>query len=179
MRRPALFPDALTHSPALVLGLVMFALAMPAAAQWKWRGADGKIQYSDRPPPADLPEKNILSRPPGFNKPPVVVVTQMDAAASAPASAAVAPSRKPTEAAIDAKRREAQAAAEAQRTAEAAKAAKQQADNCQRARDYARSLDSGVRIARVNAQGERVVLEDDDRAKEAKRTQEVIASDCR
>ena len=74
-----------------VLGV---CLALPAAAQWKWRGKDGRIQYSDLPPPAGTADQDILQRPNVSQRrfaPP--------APASAPASAApvtaakVAPSR--------------------------------------------------------------------------------------
>ena len=34
-------------------GFTLFGatLALPVAAQWKWRGANGQMQYSDLPPP--------------------------------------------------------------------------------------------------------------------------------
>ena len=42
-----------------------------------------------------------------------------------------------------------------------------------------RTLDSGVRIARTNEKGEREFMDDAARAAEAKRTQDIIASDCK
>ena len=45
--------------------------------------------------------------------------------------------------------------------------------------DQLATLDSGQRIARINAEGEREILDDEARAEEARRAREVIASDCR
>jgi hypothetical protein len=53
------------------------------------------------------------------------------------------------------------------------------ADNCQRARQAASALDSGVRMAQVNAQGERSFMDDATRAAEVQRAQSVMAADCR
>ena len=39
--------------------------AMGAAAQWQWIDKDGRKVFSDRPPPQDTPEKNILKQPGG------------------------------------------------------------------------------------------------------------------
>jgi hypothetical protein len=41
------------------------------------------------------------------------------------------------------------------------------------------TLDSGQRIARIKADGEREILDDDARAKEMRRAREAIASECR
>jgi hypothetical protein len=41
------------------------------------------------------------------------------------------------------------------------------------------TLDSGQRIARIKADGEREILDDEARAKETRRAREAIASECR
>jgi hypothetical protein len=53
------------------------------------------------------------------------------------------------------------------------------ADNCQRARQQLATLDSGQRIARIGADGERQILDDTQRAAETQRAREAIASQCR
>jgi hypothetical protein len=68
--------------------------------QWGWTDANGQRQYSDRPPPADVPQKNIFKRPPGSEPPPARVYGDPTprppaSAASAPASAASAPASAP------------------------------------------------------------------------------------
>ena len=39
---------------ASFIALLLLSLASTAAAQWKWRDANGKVQYSDLPPPAGI-----------------------------------------------------------------------------------------------------------------------------
>ena len=71
------------------------------------------------------------------------------------------------------------AAEAAKKKAEEQKVAAARADNCKRARSAKADLDSGVRIARTNAKGEREVLDDAQRAAEQKRIAGIIQSDCK
>ena len=52
-------------------------------------------------------------------------------------------------------------------------------ENCARAKQARTTFDSGVRVARTNAAGEREVMDDAARAAEVKRIQAVIDSDCK
>src|SRR5882757_8523412 len=61
-------------------------LALPAAAQWKWRDPSGHIQYSDTPPPPGVAEKDILQRPGGSSN--TVLRANTPVAGALPASAA-------------------------------------------------------------------------------------------
>lgn len=170
---------------AAVLGL---ALAAPAQAQWKWRDKNGQTQYSDLPPPSAVPEQDILSRPNSARRratttPPAMAgsaASGSTASASAPlaaASSALVPKTTDTE--LEAKRKKAEADQAAKTKAEEAKVAAARADNCARAKAQMRTLDSGIRLARTNAKGEREFLDDKQRAEEAGHTREVISADCK
>jgi hypothetical protein len=152
-----------------VLGV---CLALPAAAQWKWRGKDGRIQYSDLPPPAGTADQDILQRPNPSRRfaPP--------APASAPASGAATAAAK-VEPELEAKRRKAEQEQAEKDKANQAEVAAAKAENCTKAKSYLRTLDDGIRITRTDAKGEREVLDDKGRAEETKRTREVIARDCK
>ena len=63
--------------------------------------------------------------------------------------------------------------------AETERNAQRKAENCRNARAHLAALNTGQRIARYNAQGEREILDDKQRAAEARRARDVIASDCR
>ncbi|WP_428423757.1 DUF4124 domain-containing protein [Methylibium sp.] len=164
----------MTANSSRWLGALLSACALvvclPAQAQWKWRDTRGQIQYSDLPPPAGTPAKDILQRP--YVAAPMV--TQAASAASAPAAAASA-----TDPTLEAKRKQAEQEDAAKRHADEARVAQQKAQNCDRARAYMRSLDSGQRIARTNDKGEREILDDAARAHEVEQTRQTMASECR
>lgn len=170
----------LQHAPHL-LALILSASAIvssPALAsgQWKWRDANGSVQYSDRPPPAGTPESAILAKP----RPTTArIVTPPADAASATAARDATPAGKASENELDAKRRKAEEEEKAKQRAEEAKLAKERADNCQRAKSYERTLNDGIRISRTNAKGEREILDDKGRAEEMQRTQETIRANCK
>lgn len=159
----------------ILASVALVATPAKAGTQWKWKDATGATQYSDRPPPAGTPEANILQRP---NASKMVQLakpaSEVDAAASAAKPAAKAP-----ESELDVKRRKAEEEKEAQRKVEEEKAAKGRAENCTQARNYQRTLNDGIRIARTNSKGEREILDDKGRAEEQRRTQEAIASNCK
>jgi len=157
-------------SIVLVSALIGATLAMPAAAQWKWRGKGGQIQYSDTPPPAGTPDQDILQRPHGNAQ------SKMSTPAVA-ASGASTPARVEPE--LEAKKKKAEQDEAAKKKAEDDKLAAQRADNCNRAKSYLRTLDDGIRIARTNDKGEREILDDKQRADESRRAKETIASECR
>jgi hypothetical protein len=157
---------------AAILGAL---LAVPAQAQWKWRDKNGQTQYSDLPPPAGIAESDILQRPNAAQRAaPAAAVAASGAASGAPA---LAPKGSDPE--LEAKRRKAEQEVAAKKKAEDEKLAIAKADNCLRAKAQIRTLDSGIRIARTNDKGEREFMDDAARAAEAKRTQDIIASDCK
>jgi len=168
---------------ALVLG---FACALPlaASAQWQWVDSAGKTVFSDQPPSLDVPEKNILRRPAGRSAPRVNTDAASPASADATAAAsppATASGPKPTgvDKELEEKARKAAEAEKAKKAAEEAKIAKARADNCVQARQSKATFDSGIRVARVNASGEREFLDDAQRAAEVKRAQAAIDRDCK
>ncbi|WP_313879318.1 hypothetical protein [Rhodoferax mekongensis] len=81
--------------------------------------------------------------------------------------------------ALDAKKKQAEAAEAAKKKAEEERIAKAKADNCKLARQAKATFDSGARISRTNAAGEREFLDDAARAAEAQRIQGVIDADCK
>jgi hypothetical protein len=174
------------HRPVVLVLAVVAALATTATAhaQWKWRDRSGIVQYSDKPPPSDIPAKDVLERPAAMpaERTAKAAADAPQAAASA-AAAASAPAAAPAPTTVDpqlaARRKQAEEETAAKRRAEDEKLAGQRADNCQRARAQLRSLEDGMRLVRTNSQGEREVLDDKGRAEETARARSVIASECK
>jgi len=171
----------------LLLGCVV-AMPLSASAQWQWIDKNGKKVFSDQAPPPDVPEKNILRRVgpppaarstanPNVDAPPAEGAA--DTGAGTPAKAAAAPKPTGVDKELEEKTKKAEADAKVKQAAEAAKVAQAKAENCTRARQAKATVDSGMRIARVNAQGEREIMDDTARAAEQKRVQSVIDSDCK
>jgi hypothetical protein len=152
--------------------LALLALSAPADAQWKWRDSRGQIHISDIPPPRDIPDKDVLQRP-------ELVMRKPAPPPVAAASAAAVPAKAPVDAELEERKRKADQEQAARSKADEQKAAAVRKDNCQRARAQLATLDSGQRIARIKADGEREILDDEQRAKEARRAREAIASECR
>lgn len=159
-------------------------LAAPASAQWHWIDHNGRPVFSDRPPPPDIPEKNVR-RQPGIKSRPTETGSPTPpaaAAGTAPLAAAAAPQLSGVDPILLEKKKlaEKQAAETeaAQRRLEADRQAQLRADSCARARQALAGLNAGMRIARSNAQGEREFLDDAARAEEGRRIQAIIDSDC-
>ena len=166
---------------ALLLGLTLTA-AIAAQAQYEWVDKDGRRVFSDRPPPADIPAKNVLTQPRGARAPQAAPVAGPAASASEPASAAAAAPRPPAagvDKALEEKKKQNEAAEAARKKADEERAAASRAENCKRAMSAKATLESGMRMARVNDKGEREVLDDAQRAAELKRVNAIIASDCK
>jgi hypothetical protein len=167
-------------------------LPLSVSAQWQWIDKDGRKVFSDQPPPADLPEKNVLKRagsPPRVSFAPTAAnVPPADTAPGAPSAAAPSSGRTATASAakpsgvdkeLEEKTRKAEEAEKAKRAAEEQKVAQAKAENCSRARQGKATLDSGIRVARLNDKGEREIIDDKARASEQQRMQSVIDADCR
>ena len=155
------------------MALACLLLSSAAQAQWKWRDNRGQVHISDIPPPREIPDKDVLQRPER-----AVRRATPAAAASAPALPASA-GQAPVDASLQEQRKRAEQEQAARTKADDQKTAAVRADNCQRARQQLATLDSGQRIARIGADGERQILDDTQRAAETQRAREAIASQCR
>ena len=169
-----------------LFGVVFCMFLAVAQAQWQWVDKDGRKVFSDRAPPADVPQKNILSQPSASARNAVARPAAPDQAASAAASAASADKAPalavPKLASVDKdlaeRKKQADAAAAAKAQAETERVNKIKAENCERARAGKAMMDSGVRVSITNSKGEREVIDDAGRAAEAKRLQAVIGTNC-
>ena len=143
-----------------LLASLLVLTALPAAAEiYSWKDKDGRTQFSDIPPPRGeirtLPEvRGAVPRPP---------------AAATPAG----------EARVEGQRAEADV-----RTADVDPARKAAADAerqrfCDQARIQLAGLNSGQRVARLNAAGTREFLDDKARKAEAERLQQQLDQHCR
>jgi len=170
-----------------IFTLVISALSVAALAQWQWLDKDGRKVFSDRAPPAGVPEKNILKQPSRLK--PVTAPTVVDTTdtqgvvPAAPASRTPAVANAPKISGVDKeladKKKKTDLAESAKRQAEEDKTKQAKVANCERAKLAKKGFDSGVRMGRVNAKGEREIMDDATRAVEVNHIQSIIDSDCK
>lgn len=143
-----------------IIALAVISLNAHAALN-KWVDADGKVHYSDTPPP-DVTTQTV---------PNITGKSQTDAPASySPKSVGEreAEMRKAKQEKENASKMKAQQDAEA----EAKKS------NCAAARENARTLETGARIVTYDANGERSYMEDDTRAQRLEEARKAISANC-
>ena len=153
----------MTKALLCAVGLAFAATAL--AQQYRWVDKDGKVGYGDTPPPGA--QATPL-------RPPV-------SAPAAPPPAAAKRDSGTTELSPEAAFRKRQQ----ERQEKDEKSAKERADaetkrvNCEQSQGALRSLQSGQRISSTNAAGERVFIDDEERAKEIERTQRAVNDWCK
>ncbi|MDE2416250.1 MAG: DUF4124 domain-containing protein [Burkholderiales bacterium] len=169
----------LTH---LLLAATVTCICSGAMAQWQWIDKDGRKVFSDRAPPPDVADKNIVKRPTGrvaANPVPAADAPVADAGQPAAAPALVASAPKGVDKELEARKKQAADAEAAKRKADEERVTKAKVENCARAKQAKTTFESGVRVARTGPAGEREVMDDTARATELKRIQAIIDSDCR
>ena len=161
-----------------VLAVLLLATSSLAMAQYMWVDDKGVKQLSDRPPPANIPEKRILKAP---GKPLFNPNAQAEPEAS-PADATNTPEtpavkRAPTiaERNADFNKRKTEAAAAEKKAAEEAQRGADVAANCDAARKNQLALDQGIRMSSYDKNGERSVMGDAEREEMRKKSQKVLA----
>ena len=138
------------------------ALCFAAAAQqYKWVDKDGRVQYGDSPPP-------------GVKATPL----RAPAGPAAPPAGAKAKALSPAEKEADYRKRQAEAAKAHAKQEAAAQDEKTKKENCARAQEHLRTVESGQRLTRTDASGERYYLDDAQIAQEGARARKGVADWC-
>lgn len=170
---------------------LLVASTTTGAAPWQWRDAQGRMVFSDRPPPNDVRAAQIVRSP----TPAAAPAPAGDAAAKAPNGAASSPSTPPsippavTPAAAPAaptwiERERAFRTRQAERAEEEAKAREESerlagAERaCDELRQSIRTLESGLRVVSVNASGEAETLDDAQRGRRLKSARVDLERNC-
>ena len=152
--------------------LIGLAFAGVAQAQIKcWTAANGKRACGDTPPPG---AKVTTVRTPAAPSAP----TPGPGATSPASKAASKGPLTPAEREQEYRKRQAEAQKNAEKLAQDRKDADAKRENCERARESLRGLESGQRISRTDAKGERYFLDDAQREQEAARARELVKQSC-
>ncbi len=148
----------------LVIATLCFAAAA-SAQQYKWVDKDGKVRYGDVPPPGVNATR--LKAPPPSSSPAPAAAAKKDAGGKA---------LSPEEAY---RQRQEAARKDAEKQAQADQEKSLNQENCSRARESLAALESGQRISRTDAKGERYYLEDAQIAQETAKARESVRQYCK
>jgi hypothetical protein len=146
--------------------LVLLAAAASLSAQtYKWRDASGTVQYSDTPPPSNAKDVQQLRKTAPVTPTPAAAGTSQPKPVADPE----AEFRKRMAARQDAEAKQAKAQED-----EATRVR-----HCEQAQAQLSALDSGNRVARYTATGERVALDDAERDQARAEAQKAIQTWCK
>ena len=149
-------------------------MAVPAFAQWVWKDDQGKVIASDQAPPPSVPQSRIIKEPRARSAgapAPAVDASKADPKGDAPKSLA--------DRELEARQQQKETADAAKKADEEATKARAMQDNCSAVRGNLAALQAGGRAARFNEKGERVYLDDSQRASEIQKSQAQIAQYCK
>jgi hypothetical protein len=143
------------------LGLLIACTGAALAQQYKWVDPDGKVRYGDVPPPGVKAQRM---------KPP--------ASGPSPSAPAASKGEKPLSPEAAYRKRQEDAQKERDKGAQSEQEVSAKRENCTRAQESLRTLESGQRIARTDSKGERYYLEDAQIAQETARARQLVKENC-
>ena len=172
----------MSRTTLLLILMALPVLAMAQSTMYRWVDAQGRVHFSQTPPPSEKSEK-IQQRGVGMPAESETVVT-VEAEAAPPASTVATPEAPPTVDEINAKFLQDTEAANKAKAEAAAKNKLAKADaarKCQTARERMTRLDERTarRLATVDASGNVTRMDDDEFAKRKASAQKDIDSQCR
>lgn len=150
MRSP-IISSKVRSSRALAASLLLACFALPVHAQlYKWTDANGRTQYSDKPP---VSAKSV---------------TEVKRGSGSPVASAAAEKGSPsiTDQEQAFRKRQMERQEGAQKQAKLEEEQRKSNEQCQRARQYLVGLEQNGRQARYDAKGERYFLDDSQIARE-------------
>ena len=142
---------------------ILLATATVAAQVYKWVDKDGKVQYTDTPPPASATKTEAKK----FDAPP----------ASAPAAGA--PGKSLADRAKDFDKRKAEDAEKQKKAETDQKNADIKAANCKDAKANIAALESGRPMARTTDTGDREVMSDEARLADIAKARKAAEESCK
>jgi len=154
------------------LGLAL-CVALPAAAQmYKWVDADGKVKYSDTPPPSNVKTDKLRIPAHAPNAPAEA------SKGGAPKDAAKTGPKSTAEQEQAFRKRQAEATKEQKEQEQKDAEARDRAENCKRAKAALANLEIGGRQTRIDDKGERVFLTDQEISQATAQARQEAASAC-
>lgn len=144
--------------------LLLTMTAVAHAGVTKWVDADGKVQYSDQPPPASVKSQKALN---------------IKTSPAIPKAASSSEGKSVAEKDLEFRKRQVKAEEAAAKEAKEQDETKQAKANCEQSRRQLQSLQEGQRISKYDEKGERVFMEDADRPQAINDAKQAVDSWCK
>lgn len=155
-----------------MVALLSLCLSVSAMAQYVWVDGNNVRHYSDMQPPTSIPDSRILKTPSGTNKSSVryeAVTKESDTSVKKETTSSAPSMHTPltlAEKNAEFQKRKMEQIENDKKAEEEEKRVANKKENCDRARGYQKSLETSQRIATMDKNGERIVLNDEQRARE-------------
>ena len=187
--------------PVAAMAAVLFAVTATEAATYQWRDGQGRMVYSDLPPPPSTPPKHIIAGPqartpldqrgmaqvsgaePNAAKAGDAAVRNGPDQGNGPVKAdkagiAIPPGQVSADRELAFRKRQAEQAEQEKQVAEASRRRSEVAKACADFRGDIRALESGRRIARIGAGGEQEFVSDAERSDRLKDARKNVGEHC-
>jgi hypothetical protein len=157
----------------LILCMTLAFAAAASAQLYRWVDKDGRVHYTATPPPPGVKARTLQAPAAAPSAP-----AADDAAKGAGAKDARKGPLTAAEQEQEFRKRQLEAQKAREKEALGAKEAEAKQENCTRAREALATFESGQRILRTNAQGERYYLDDDAHARETAAARRAVQDWC-
>lgn len=163
--------------------LAVFALTavsgLSQAEIYKWKDKDGKVRYSDTPPPSNVKQEAIAGKKKPVEPTGKTPLAPVDNAAAVPIVAAPTNNEAvPNAEDVAAEQRRRNAEVEKANKQEKEAEAKRRAENCNAARANMETYTQGGRVYKMNENGERVYLDESGFKAGREKAQQEINENC-
>lgn len=166
--------------PLLLATLALTAISGLSQAEiYKWKDKDGRVRYSDTPPPSNVKQEAITGKKAPLAPTGKAPLAPVDNPAAVPVTAApkdIEPPKNPDDLAAEQRQRNAEA--EKNNKLEKEAEAKRKAENCAAAKSNMQTYTQGGRVYKMNEKGEREYMDETDFKAGREKAQQEINENC-
>jgi hypothetical protein len=157
--------DRMTMKRITLTLAALLAITTAYAQIYQWKDESGKTIISDKPPVGQTTKSRKLA-------------PESSGAEGGAASGSKSP-QSLADRDLDYRKRQKEAQEKAEKADKAQKANTDRNENCESARRYLQTLESGERVALRDEKGERYYMDDAERARESSKARQTLQSDCK
>ena len=166
--------------PLLLATFVLTSISGLSQAEiYKWKDKDGKVRYSDTPPPSNVKQEAIIGKKKPAEPTGKEPLAPVDKASTAPVAGIPKNPEPPTNPEdLAAEKRQQNAEAEKKNKQEKEAEAKRKAENCSAAKANMETYTQGGRVYKMNEKGERQYMDESDFKAGKEQAQQEINENC-